>query len=362
MNYLYNLLVVDDEEIAVRGIVKGIDWSDVPINEIIVAYDVEEAKQKFSEYKIHVLLSDIDMPDNNGIELLRWVREFSSDTETIFLTGHADFSYAQQAVHLDSFDYLLKPVDHTHLKSTLINAIDKVKKTEQMQQFQITYEHFYQQWYKQLPILSERFWQDVINLRIPMSVEHLEKAYSLYEIPLTAKDTVQVVLISVEQWSETLNARDEEIMTYAVKNATEEIILVDRRGQVIQDISGIIYAIVYPSNDDNNNDTEKELEDNCKRFIEKCKLYLHCTITCYIGEPISVPELNIHTQGLLNMERNHLCSGGSVVLQRSYKKEVAIVNYQPNFTDWAVLLEMGKRNELILRIEDSFDHMQGHVD
>jgi two-component system response regulator YesN len=115
----YNLLIVDDEEIAIKGIVHGLDWSSMPIANIYTACDAEEAQNYFREHTIHVLLSDIDMPNQTGIELLSWVNVHSAMTKTILLTGHADFKYAQQALQLDGFDYLLKPVDHSHLQNTL---------------------------------------------------------------------------------------------------------------------------------------------------------------------------------------------------------------------------------------------------
>src|SRR5690606_8075796 len=101
-NFMYNLLVVDDEEIAIRGIVQGIDWSSLPIDKVYTAYDAVEARQLYRDHTIHVMISDIDMPNETGIDLLGWVNEHSPNTETIFLTGHADFRYAQQAIQLAS--------------------------------------------------------------------------------------------------------------------------------------------------------------------------------------------------------------------------------------------------------------------
>ena len=222
---MYNLLIVDDEEIAIKGIVHGIDWTDMPIEKVFEAIDVEEAKEIFKHNTIHLLLSDIDMPNENGIALLQWVRETSPKTETIFLSGHADFKYAQDALKLDSFDYLLKPVDHQVLKSTLKLAADKIQHNAEQAEFHKTYEFYYQQWNKQLPILCERFWQDLLQERIQLGAESLGSSFELYGIPLKTHNPVQAVLISIEQWREPLNHRDEEIMTYAVKNAANEFVL-----------------------------------------------------------------------------------------------------------------------------------------
>lgn len=351
---MYTLLVVDDEEIAVRGIVEGIDWSDMPFDQILSAYDVEEAKQVFQTNEVHVLLSDIDMPNHNGIELLRWVNENSPHTETIFLTGHAEFGYAQAAVQLDSFDYLLKPIDHAQLKQTLSSAIEKIKEEQQAQKFHQTYTYYYEQWNKQLPILAERFWQDVLHKRIPTHRGHLTYAYELYQIPLTPEDQVQLLLISVEEWSETLSARDEEIMTYAIKNAGEEMILQDLNGLLIQEAGGMLYTIVYAPNQE----TRQRLNRNCEEFIEKCRTYLHCALSCYIDEPVDVANLDRSLRQMTSLERNYLSTGGAVIWRTEQKEEVTQSSFVPDYEIISSLLESRKQNELKMRLQDSFDLLE----
>lgn len=356
---MYNLLVVDDEELAVKGIVHGIDWSDLPIGRIFEAYDAEEAKRLMREHPIHLLLSDIDMPDETGIELLSWVKGTQEGTETIFLTGHADFNYAQQALQLDCFDYLLKPIDHEQVKQTVRNAIDKIRINEEQRQFQKTLKHYYEQWNRQLPVLTERFWQDVLSLRQPMAAGSLENIYAMYNIPLSAADRVQLVLISVEQWKEPLSARDEEIMTYAVKNAGEELILQDLEGALLQFAGGALYAVIYRAQEAD----PAKLAANCATFIEQCEKYLQCRISCYIGEAVHVPELNAASARLLEIERDHLSPGGQVVLERDYRKKPAAITALPHFSDWEVLLEMGKDAELHARMDEIFARIeQGDAD
>jgi two-component system response regulator YesN len=347
---VYNLLIVDDEEIAIKGIVHGIDWSSLPILHIFEAVDVAEAKEIFKLNPIHVLLSDIDMPNDNGITLLQWVKEASPQTETVFLSGHADFQYAQHALKLDSFDYLLKPVDHGVLKSTLERAIEKIQHSEEQAEFNKTYQHYYQQWNIQLPILSERFWQDLLQQRILLNAESLASWFELYEIPLQKNSEVQAVLISIEQWREPLNHRDEEIMTYAVKNAAAEFVLKDLRGQVIQDTSGLIIAIIYEPT----SSSLQQLENNCQSFIEKCQMYLHCHISCYIGQNVNVQGLREGIQVLIEMERNNLTHSNSIHLEQAYQKQESTAVGKSVFDDWALLLEMGKKQEWVARIEENF--------
>ncbi|CAM4486841.1 two-component system response regulator YesN [Paenibacillus endophyticus] len=355
---MYNLLVVDDEEIAIRGIVEGIDWSTLPIANIYTAIDAEEAQALLIEHTIHIMLSDIDMPNLSGIDLLEWVNEHSPSSVTIFLTGHADFKYAQQAVQLDCFDYLLKPIDHQALKACVKEALNKVIDLEQLAKIKDTYSLFYEQWSKQRPILIERFWHDVLHYRLSAAPQQLDAALQTYALPLKSDSLLRIVLISIEQWREEWSARDEEIMTYGIKNAAEELVLHGEHGHIVQDGGGIIYVLFYES-------LEHELQsasiiaERCKTFINQCKDMLHCSLSCYIGEPAQTRQLREAVQSLLTMERSNVSHTCAILLEQehAHEQETNVPHAAP-FSDWSLLLESGKQTELAQRIDEWFDQMQ----
>lgn len=347
---MYNLLVVDDEEIAVRGVVQGIDWESAGISGVFTAYDAEEAREVFRKHTIHVMISDIEMPSETGIDLLEWVNEHSPQTETIFLTGHADFRYAQQAIQLSSFDYLLKPIDHELLKARVAKAVGKIRKREQEAAFRRTYEYYYEQWHRQLPLLIERFWQDVIHHRLAPTPGQLEPMMALYGIGLSADSPVLPVLISVEEWKQEWDARDEEIMTYALKNAASDILLRDGAGHVVQDGSGMLFALFYrPAEVD-----ENELEARCREYVRKSGELLYGVVSCYIGEPLPVRELPAGVALLAEMERHNVHRTGEVFRASTYTKEAAGTAHMPNFGEWILLIENGRETELMRRVDETF--------
>src|SRR5438309_790830 len=132
---MYNLLVVDDEWYAVKGITQGMDWSEMNITQVFEAYNVEEAKQRFAKDQVDIVICDIEMPSSNGLDLLKWIKEGFPQTETVFVTGHADFSYARAALQLGSFDYLLKPVNNEELKIVVERALQKLNHDRTQQQY-----------------------------------------------------------------------------------------------------------------------------------------------------------------------------------------------------------------------------------
>lgn len=123
-----NILIADDEEIIRRNFVKRIVKEGLPFVEVYKAANGKEALQLFSERDIDIALIDINMPFKNGIDLIREIRQQNQKVILIIVSGYDDFRFAQQAVELGVFRYLLKPVDATEFISVIQEAIRQVRK------------------------------------------------------------------------------------------------------------------------------------------------------------------------------------------------------------------------------------------
>ncbi len=155
-----------------KGLRKPVDWERIGVSEVHTAYNVHDAKRVFAQHSIDLLLCDIEMPQGSGLELLAWVKVNHSAAESIFLTCHADFHYAKQAVQLGSFDYLLKPVPIPELESVIARAIAKRDESSKKEE----YSRYGQCWVQHQPLLIERFWLDILNRFIPAHPEAIRQA------------------------------------------------------------------------------------------------------------------------------------------------------------------------------------------
>jgi PAS domain S-box-containing protein len=116
------VLVVDDENLILKII------SDILLKEgyeVKTAFNCEKALQLLREYSFHVVLTDIRMPEKNGIDLLEDVRNFNPDIPVIIMTGYASLVTAVEAVRHGAFDYLTKPLDYNKLKGIIKHAVEK---------------------------------------------------------------------------------------------------------------------------------------------------------------------------------------------------------------------------------------------
>lgn len=353
---MLTMLVVDDEIYALKGITQGIDWSDLPITTILEAENVVQAVSLLKERKVDLVISDIEMPGANGIELLRQIRELTPSTLTIFLTGHARFEYAQEALHYGCFDYVLKPVDHDILKGIVKRAVEEIERHRSQQEFEGTLEIYRRQWTNQLPILVERFWQEILSGKVSTSADRLNREFELYDIPLRAGDQVLPILLSIEQWEVVLDARDESIMEYAVRKAASEIILGESAGIVLKDGNELNLVLLYGDVSD-----REQLKARCVQYVKACNDYFHCRVSCYIGETVWVGEMQANLERLSQLERANVSEPQSVIDithtgeagAGAYGSAAVIGSNLPSFMDWAMLLDRGNIDELTASIEET---------
>ena len=122
-----HLLIVDDEAQIIQGIMNGIRWELLDFEEIMTAKSYEQAQEIFRNSRVDILLSDIEMSDKSGLDLIAWVNQEYPDTECIILSCHDEFDYARRAVCLKCLSYGLKPVPYEILTEELWKAAEAVR-------------------------------------------------------------------------------------------------------------------------------------------------------------------------------------------------------------------------------------------
>lgn len=124
-------ILIDDEAVAVSALKRRVDWEKYGIDQVFVANSMEQAKQVFQENDIQVMLSDIEMPNGSGLELLEWVKTYYPAVECVYVTCHPEFEYMRKAMQLGSADYLLKPIDYDELDQILERLVERMKSRHQ---------------------------------------------------------------------------------------------------------------------------------------------------------------------------------------------------------------------------------------
>lgn len=138
---LYQVMIVDDEPNTLDKLADFVEKSNLEFHVISKALGPEDALRDLNTVKPDLVLTDIRMPIIDGLSLLQQMRESGWDGFAAIITGYDDFDYAQQAIRLDVFEYLLKPVIFEDIVGLLSRAKqlfekDQKKMTKLRSEFQ----------------------------------------------------------------------------------------------------------------------------------------------------------------------------------------------------------------------------------
>lgn len=119
---MYNLIVVDDEPLILESLYKMVERERGGKFYVHKASSAKEALEIFENVQINVLMTDIRMPQIDGIQLRDIVSDRWTDCLTIFLTGQENFQYAKEAVNENTISFVLK----TEGDEAILLALDKI--------------------------------------------------------------------------------------------------------------------------------------------------------------------------------------------------------------------------------------------
>ncbi len=118
-----HLIIVDDEPVILQ-ILKAV-FEKEPYR-LTLAATGAEARDVIRREGVDLLVTDKNLPDTNGLELLRLAKEVNPDAEVIIITGYASLETALVAMELDAFDYVLKPLNNVFdIQKKVRRALDK---------------------------------------------------------------------------------------------------------------------------------------------------------------------------------------------------------------------------------------------
>lgn len=93
--------------------------------EVINAFNSQEAEEEIRKQVFDIVLTDIRLPDGDGLQILKLVKETSLETQVILMTGYTDIKTAVNAIKMGAFDYVGKPINPDEILHTIGLALNK---------------------------------------------------------------------------------------------------------------------------------------------------------------------------------------------------------------------------------------------
>lgn len=130
---MFKVAIIDDEPIIVEGLSKTIDWGKWDARVVGFAYDGAEGIELIRKEKPDILISDIAMPNMNGLAMIAAVKSEFPYMQVSVLTGYREFDYAREAIHLGVTRFLLKPSKHDEIEEAITAMTDKLRNSGVME-------------------------------------------------------------------------------------------------------------------------------------------------------------------------------------------------------------------------------------
>ena len=116
---MYKVLLVDDEYMITEGLKRLIPFDKWDMEVVATANHADDALDYVREHPVDIVISDVNMPDKTGLEMIGEMKELLPNAYYILLSGYQEFDYVKKAMNLNVVDYLVKPVDKIELERLL---------------------------------------------------------------------------------------------------------------------------------------------------------------------------------------------------------------------------------------------------
>lgn len=304
-------LIVDDDMTIIDVIRDSIQWEKIGIQEVFYAYNVKSAKQIVSENFIDVIVSDIEMPQESGLDFLKWIREQKYDAEFILLTCHEDFSFATNAINYQAAAYLTKPIEFDVLEVNIKKVIVNLK-----QRRSIIQKSEYGTWMqKNERLVKLEFWKLVLEggtLDKTLLKEEIKKR----NLPIESEKKVYIICTRITHMDKDFERYDKDVLEFMLEGFHSEILT-----DFVENQSVVKYSLAESLNFVSVCvDVEpKELESRCKKLQEICELYFTSDLTCCISHQYEIHQLSSAKDRIFDLFEYNVVSYGKIFHEKSVK-------------------------------------------
>lgn len=130
--YMYQAVLVDDEKFVIEGLINSIDWAGFNFEIAYTATDPLEALEYLQSHPTHLLITDISMPQMDGIRLIREVKAINPLISILVLSAYDTFDYVRSAMRQGAENYLLKPLNPEELSDSISAIVEHLQERNEL--------------------------------------------------------------------------------------------------------------------------------------------------------------------------------------------------------------------------------------
>jgi two-component system response regulator YesN len=342
MSKAMSILVADDEHLVRKGIRHLL--ADQPDYRIVAdAANGQEALQKARELKPNIVILDVKMPVMDGLETLKELNQLSPGSKTIILSGHNDFTFAQQALKFGANDYLLKPTNLQELMAALERAKTHILEDKDTQNTLSN----------GMSAITEQFYVSLLRNELP-ATEISEKLRSLK----VEEKSASVLLISFDDRYRLKSEKSEQEYRRLCLDMKQRIkALLDKELQRPIPVLHLDYlecVVVYFSSQ------KPEARSLAKMILAKVKGEYPFTVA--VGSKRSLPLINESYRDAREKIKNRLLIGGKRVISETAGTTTEQTPYPEEIEKLITkAIRFGDCEQVQAAVKSMFETVAGHL-
>lgn len=267
-----SLCIIDDIKSVVDGLTV-MNWEEQGIRVAGVSSNGEEGLKLINGLRPDLVITDIRMPIMDGLSMLRLVLEENPSCKVILISGYADFEYAQQAVQLGAFDFVVKPFTEEDMMSAVLRAKAEVMEERSKR---ISLREMENKLRESMPALRQEYFALLVSHRT--SWEEASERWDFLNIELEPRGFV-VMLIEIDRFREQVaeqSVKEMELLRFSLLNIMQETLAHYAHSVLFRARHDQYLAVL----NDSGPSSPIEIAEQCCRNIER---YTKFTVSVGVG-------------------------------------------------------------------------------
>lgn len=342
-------ILADDEPNILRNLQAVIPWEELDIEIVGKAKNGLEALELCEQHVPDIVMSDIRMPQMDGITFIHKLREINEDCTVLMVTGYQDFEYVRSLLRVGVSDYILKPIDYEELEKSIRKLAGEIRAKKQIQQEELV------KWGKITSLAYEKILQDImmnytdITANTQLPIDHGDLETLRYVLAIIDVDDYSQKSLS---WTE----HERKLWNFAVRNVLQDSLAEENSQFTVLQMREGEWSLLIGWDETVNDSVEAKLNHLAAKLqhnvLESVKLGISVG---YFPEPVGLQQLANTYRKLQRFMQLNLEKQQSVVPYRE-TKEAADTNSSLWFLVEEIVTGLKQLNRS--KTEDALDRLK----
>ncbi|WP_058306530.1 response regulator transcription factor [Gracilibacillus massiliensis] len=276
---MYRVVLVDDDKLVTKFLEKMIPWQESGFEVVATFQDSVKALNYFNDHTCDVLITDIGMPHMNGIELITKVKEQSGASYQVILSCHDEFHFAQQALKIGTFDYILK---ESMEEEDIIAVLERLKETLEQTKKNDTYQEKIKKFMKENNMsLKSKFLETILHIPNTIKESWWQEQEELLEMDFS-HESYAVALCFIDNFDQAYtHYENERLLQFSINNVLEEVLMKYAVGVQVFYLNNKFF-ILFPAKQARHTTIHRMIEAALNEVQSKISSFLSLSITSVI--------------------------------------------------------------------------------